>query len=610
MKGSKLRHKAVPQTPPNSVPRTNLIYTRGTKFYFRRRIPTDLVNAKAYGAVIEIRESLGTSDKREAERLAHFRALELLDEWERKRRELRAKADSGFDRRSNGVATKRPLSSLTPLERRAFIYEMFIRLEKSALESGLRDPDSLPDHIVTDLLENTKTDLAVMMGSSSYAPLDWDEKLALALEEKEIEVNGEAEAILPELRQLMTRAYVESAERTRRTLGGEWQPRVDTFFRDLDIGSQAPEQPKSVSLEKVGSAYKQHQADTGASLATLAKTIPCIDIMTSIWGAKTPVASIGREHATQLINFIRKLPRNGTKRYPEHYTLQKMSEAEEKRDTPEWISAKTQRNHFGSISAMLNFAVDEGWLSSNPLANRNLVRRLPDVEKESKPMMTPAEIGLVITSEKFRIERTSGPRGDARFWVPLLCLFHGMRSNEACQLLVSDVKEEDGISYLNLRPADDEGNKVKTFKTKASIRRIPLHAEIIKIGFLKFVERQKAAGADWLFPALTPNRLGSRADTIGKWFGRLRKELIIDLPDKTGAKSLHSFRHTFERILRDNGVEDSLQFALGGWVDKKPRNSSVDYGDGYGIKVLKNAIDRVKHPGVDFSPLYPARRAQ
>ena len=38
MKGSKLRHDRVTQTLPNSVPRTNLIYSRGGIFYFRLRI--------------------------------------------------------------------------------------------------------------------------------------------------------------------------------------------------------------------------------------------------------------------------------------------------------------------------------------------------------------------------------------------------------------------------------------------------------------------------------------------------------------------------------------------------------------------------------------------
>ncbi|MEI8285392.1 MAG: hypothetical protein WCG52_10430 [bacterium] len=88
------------------------------------------------------------------------------------------------------------------------------------------------------------------------------------------------------------------------------------------------------------------------------------------------------------------------------------------------------------------------------------------------------------------------------------------------------------------------------------------------------------------------------------------REFLIVAGHQPGAKSLHSFRHTFERILRDNGVEDSMQYALGGWVDKKPRNASIVYGDGFGIKVLKEAMDRVVFPGVDFSPLYVAQRPQ
>jgi uncharacterized protein YerC len=424
MKSSKVCHKPVPQTPPTSVPRTNLTYTRGATFWFRRRIPTDLVRAKAYGEVIEIRESLGTSDKREAERLAHYRALELLDEWERKRKELRAQGASGFVRRSNGVAATRPLSSLTPLERRAFIHGIFIRLEKAALNGGLRDPDALQDSVKAEWIENTKVDLAVMRGHSNYAPLDWDEKLAKALEAQEIKVDKKAEPVLPELRNLFTRAHVESANRTLDSLICKLQPREESYFRDLGIGSEVQELPKFVSLEKLGCAYKKHQKEIGSSLATLAKIQPCLNIMTDLWGAHSPVSSIGREHATQLIQFIRKLPKNGTKNYPAHFTLQKMSELEEQKESPEWISAKTQRNHFGSISAILNFAVDEGWLDANPLSNRNLIRRLPEVETESKPMMTPDEIGLIINNEKFRSERTNGDRGPARFWVPLLCLFH------------------------------------------------------------------------------------------------------------------------------------------------------------------------------------------
>lgn len=286
MKGSKLRHKRVTQMPSNSVPRTNLIYTRGGIFYFRRRIPTDLIKANAYGGTLEIRESLGTSDKRKAESLAHLKALELLEEWEQKRRELRGKGVHGFDRRSNSPTATRQLSTLTPLERRAFIHGLFIRLEKCALEGGTRDPASLQEDVKGDLIENTKIDLAVMLGSSSYAPLDWSEELAKALEEQGIEIDKKAEAVLPELRELYARAYVECAKRTLRTLNGEWLPREDPLFAKLGVESQAPAIPNPVSIKNLGVAYQQHQKAIGSSLGTLAKLPQRISIMTSLWGAR------------------------------------------------------------------------------------------------------------------------------------------------------------------------------------------------------------------------------------------------------------------------------------------------------------------------------------
>ena len=281
-----------------------------------------------------------------------------------------------------------------------------------------------------------------------------------------------------------------------------------------------------------------------------------------------------------------------------------MAKFEAKEKTPRWISPKPIQFHFDGISAFLKFAEDEEWITRNPLTNQSLRKRLPKVQKKTKAMMTPEDISKVFGHELFLSERGNGARGDARFWVPLLCLFHGLRSNEACQLLVSDVCEEDEIFYLTLKATDEEGVEVKTFKTDASVRKVPLHDEIVRMGFLKFCSAQKAAGEEWLFPALELNAMGSRADALGKWFGRLRKRILLDLPKERGAKGLHSFRHLFERTLRDQGVQDSLQYALGGWVDKKPDNASVDYGDGYGVKKLKEAIDKVQFPEVDFSPLY------
>jgi hypothetical protein len=80
--------------------------------------------------------------------------------------------------------------------------------------------------------------------------------------------------------------------------------------------------------------------------------------MKSLWGANTPVSSIGREHASQLVTFLKKLPKNASKRYPASMSLEKMAELEAQKESPEWISAKTLHNQFITISGMLNFAFD------------------------------------------------------------------------------------------------------------------------------------------------------------------------------------------------------------------------------------------------------------
>lgn len=126
------------------------------------------------------------------------------------------------------------------------------------------------------------------------------------------------------------------------------------------------------------------------------------------------------------------------------------------------------------------------------------------------------------------------------------------------------------------------------------------------MGFLGFVEEQRKRGDDFLFPGLKENRLGTKADAVGKWFARLRKRVVADLPDIRGAKGLHSFRHSFTRACRDVGIPQAEVWAIGGWTGARRQNSEADYGSGYGMKRLKQSIDKVKFPEVDLSPLYPS----
>lgn len=69
----------------------------------------------------------------------------------------------------------------------------------------------------------------------------------------------------------------------------------------------------------------------------------------------------------------------------------------------------------------------------------------------------------------------------ARHFVPLLALFTGARLNELCQLRTSDIKfdADKNIHYIEIN--DEKDNKVKS---QAALRDIPVHDELIRLGFI------------------------------------------------------------------------------------------------------------------------------
>jgi hypothetical protein len=84
---------------------------------------------------------------------------------------------------------------------------------------------------------------------------------------------------------------------------------------------------------------------------------------------------------------------------------------------------------------------------------------------------------------------------DHQCFLPLLGAYGGLRLEEGCQLHVEDVGSEDGIAFLDIRPGDG-----KQLKSRAAVRRAPLHPVVIAAGFLRQVEDARRNGAVLVFP--------------------------------------------------------------------------------------------------------------
>ncbi len=86
-------------------------------------------------------------------------------------------------------------------------------------------------------------------------------------------------------------------------------------------------------------------------------------------------------------------------------------------------------------------------------------------------------------------------RESAKYWVPLIALFSGLRLGEIIQMQVADVKTMEGIEYFDVTPLafevdDEEGydpTEEKSLKTASSRRGIPIHKTLFELGFEEFL---------------------------------------------------------------------------------------------------------------------------
>jgi integrase len=214
-------------------------------------------------------------------------------------------------------------------------------------------------------------------------------------------------------------------------------------------------------------------------------------------------------------------------------------------------------------------------------------------EEDSRLPYDAEELKLIFNSPLFRSgERPRGGGGEAAKWLPLVALFSGARVEEIGQALVTDVKEHDGIAYLDINTLDKRAGK--RVKNKSSRRKLPLHPELLRCGLLAYVEERRHKGEARLFPDLRPSVSGQVTGNWSKWWGRYTDALGITDPRKV----FHSFRHTFKRACRAARIEEELHDALTGHTSASVGRS---YGSGVPLEVLAEAIAKVSYKGLDLS---------
>lgn len=272
-------------------------------------------------------------------------------------------------------------------------------------------------------------------------------------------------------------------------------------------------------------------------------------------GADTPVRAVTRDDVLMIRRTLAQIPANMTKLYGKDVDLVDAIERAAEDDKPR-LAPNTVRSYMVNLSAVMNYARKIlQVIPVNPVDGLIPARD----NKVQRRAFTKEELELVFggLGEERRAD-------SAHYWVPAVLTFTGCRANEIAQLRVEDVAEEAGIDFIDLTLFGKDGVRVdgKRLKNKTSARAVPIHDELIRAGFLDFVERRRAAGEERLFPELSANAFGRFSHEISREFGHHLDRIGLAEPSLV----LHGLRHGFREACRDAALPAEIANGLGGWA--------------------------------------------
>lgn len=599
-------------TQPEEISMTSGVALRNGIYKYRRRIPTDLWEHPKYVGLKtkEINKSLGTRDPREANRIAANVVAELENEFAACRHEL---SDKGGKSGSEELVS----TPVVPFLRRSKVtiseidmiwvaeYEKLARKAVTERDEWLSLEQEQKDEVLS--IKCHECEAVLNIGGDNPSNCNWgqiaeyhlevnsiakgdltDEDfqyLVARLKAVELEILQQDIDVLegksPKLRDKLLILDVEKVKKSRQTV----QVVSATTENHVESGVRA----KEATVADVRDFFLKHKADTKPKSIEKGNYNTAMAVMCDFFGAETVVHSITVQSGFDLVKFLQKVPANAKKIYPDK-TLVEASKLECQKPTAEqrFLDTATQRTTFTHIKAAFRAAKDGELTRRNVLDNGLMTETLPPKKKPRKIQISELELTRVLGAKGFQKHRSAfsscGLAHAGKYWAILLCMHHGMRLNEACQLHISDVAISEGIYYLKLIDQDAEGNSEKSLKSENSIRIVPIHQKVIDLGFIDFVEYQKSIGTTpFLFPELEPTNKKEHTNDFSKNVSRAFSRLVDNLIDPSlrpnhGDKKAHTLRHKIAMKLRLAGVEAETRYHLLGWV-RRSEDEGSDMGN-------------------------------
>lgn len=302
-----------------------------------------------------------------------------------------------------------------------------------------------------------------------------------------------------------------------------------------------------------------------------------LNILLEYFGPARRLGSITKQDASEIKKVLQVLPASRNTK-PALKTMPLLEVIRVKGHST--ISPKTINSHIDAYRRFFDWAERHGH-SPHKLFEGMKVPKAKDMATERKPF--GKEQTQLIYAEL--TENKSGlVRSESHKWGSLLGLFTGARLNEICQLETADIQQEDGIWFLNIT---DEGDNNKRVKAKASRRKVPVHSELLRLGFLAFVEGRSHGRR--LFSDYSFNKNGGYGRNLGRWFNETTFLPMLGI--KAPGVVFHCLRHTMVTRLGQSGVAEPIIQCIVGHA-REGVTQQVYLRDGFTLRQLRDAINQ------------------
>lgn len=392
----------------------------------------------------------------------------------------------------------------------------------------------------------------------------------------------------PEFRKIalsFAKARAEAVKARKARLGGDW---VDTPPEPLD----APEKLPAAARLMLSDVVREYLTRTTHSAPMLKKHTVTLGLLLEVIGDK-PVGELKQKDIHDFLGTLCQLP----PRWKDEQRSRGLSISElAALPWPKGIAPKTYED--GYVASLRPFLLDSINLFGDqgfPLSlntNRVLYSGTRAADERQQRALSADELVRLFNGPEYR-EFAADPAQAHRYWLPLLGLFTGARVTELCQLNPQcDIREEGGIAFIDITdksPADPR--IIKSVKNKSSRRTVPIHSELVGLGFLRYVERVRKDGHMLLFPSFALKGTSAGAGP-GIWFGKLLE--ATGLRDETQGAAVVGF-HTFRSTFLNRAMHLDIPYAqwLTGHVDPSVSKVVREYRGTLELAKKREILERV-----------------